>query len=324
MSKKIMYTMITAILAVIVILVTFFVVWGDKLKNGFYASQQPTITINNEQYRYKKVKTFLLAGVDKSGNIQDSGSYNNSYQSDFVCLLMVDMSSHSYQVVQLNRDMMVVNDVLDIFGNRTGQYRTEQLALAYTQGDGTKTSALNLRRTVSRLFYGLTIDYYLCMNMDAMKIINDSIGGVTLTLDADYTDIKPTYTQGSTVTLMGDDALEFIRVRYGVQDQTNVSRMQRQKLYMNAFIDTVMGSSVTDSVIEDIYSQLNTDQGDKVITDIGSTKTLKTMTNYLKTYQSNGVKQLEGTLDNTHDYVEFYLDKNAFDRYLIDTWLKKI
>ena len=60
------------------------------------------------------------------------------------------------------------------------------------------------------------------------------LGGVTLTFSQDMTDIDPLMTAGATLTLNGQQAEAFCRSRMGVGDQTNASRMVRQRQYLQA------------------------------------------------------------------------------------------
>ncbi len=89
---------------------------------------------------------------------------------------------------------------------------------------------------------GLTIDYYLLINLDGFRTLVDILGGITVNVNEwvpiggddsahrrpdDY--LRP----GPNQTLHGDQALWFARGRYGLSDY---SRMARQRCAMDAII----------------------------------------------------------------------------------------
>lgn len=78
---------------------------------------------------------------------------------------------------------------------------------------------------------GESIDFYVAMNMDGISELNDLAGGVTVTLEDDFSSIDPAMTKGTTLTLHGDQAETFVRSRMTVGDGTNASRMERQSVY---------------------------------------------------------------------------------------------
>ena len=81
------------------------------------------------------------------------------------------------------------------------------------------------------LLLGESIDFYVAMNMDGISELNDLAGGVTVTLEDDFSSIDPAMTKGTTLTLHGDQAETFVRSRMTVGDGTNASRMERQEAF---------------------------------------------------------------------------------------------
>ena len=72
------------------------------------------------------------------------------------------------------------------------------------------------------------------VNMSAIEVVNDMVGGVTVTIEDDFPD-SDTLIKGQTVTLHGKDAERFIRERKTVADGLNENRMSRQAQYEEAF-----------------------------------------------------------------------------------------
>ena len=61
-------------------------------------------------------------------------------------------------------------------------------------------------------FLDIPIDYYVKMNMEGFKDIVDSVGGITVNNDLDFTVGKVHYPKGE-ISLNGEDALSFARMR---------------------------------------------------------------------------------------------------------------
>lgn len=78
------------------------------------------------------------------------------------------------------------------------------------------------------------INGYLALNMDAVGIVTDLVGGVTLTITSDFSEIDPSLVQGDTMTLDGQKALTYVRSRHHIDDQTNIARMRRQQQFLTA------------------------------------------------------------------------------------------
>lgn len=52
------------------------------------------------------------------------------------------------------------------------------------------------------------IDGYAMVNVGAVSVVNDMVGGVTVTIEDDFSEVDPTLKMGETVTLMGEQARE--------------------------------------------------------------------------------------------------------------------
>lgn len=156
------------------------------------------ITHNGEQYPIKQnLSTILLIGFD---SFEDDarriveGKNRNRDLSDFLVILLVDHDKKTITPLQLNRDTLCQIPWLDETG-AVGGYHSEQLAFAHTYGSGKEDSARNTVRAVRMLLYNAPIQDYVAFSMDTVPILNDLVGGVSLTLDADLTDLDPAYTK---------------------------------------------------------------------------------------------------------------------------------
>ena len=202
------------------------------------------------------ITTVLLLGIDRYGPVVDSGSYNNRGAADMAMVVILDHAKEECRVLQLNRDTMVTMPVLGLGGRPAGTYYG-QLALAHTQGTGLADSCENTVKTVSDLLYGVQLDYYVSMNMDAIPILNDAVGGVTVNVTENFSAVYPTIKMVE-MTLMGQQSINFVRTRKNVGDQLNLSRIQRQKEYVDGFVESFTAAREKNStLIPDVYDQVS-------------------------------------------------------------------
>lgn len=239
--------------------------------------QEPTtITYQGTTYAPRgQLETYLLMGIDVEGPAKGNKSYSGGGQADLQLVLVLDNANQTWQVLQINRDSMVEVQVLGLMGNVI-QTKTAQIATAHAYGDGTGRSCRNAVAAVSTMLGEQPIDGYMAINMDAVAILNDMVGGVPVTITTDFTAVDPSLVEGQTITLQGEQALTFVRSRKDVDDQTNLSRMNRQQQYLAALEEKLAQQddeftikaydAIADYMVTDIGSGISVDIGEKMRT----------------------------------------------------------
>ena len=264
-----------------------------------------------EYFPRQDMTVILVAGIDEFGPVKDSGSYNNSGEADMISLLIFDETNKVLDVLTLNRDTMLDMPVLGLGGKKAGTV-FGQLALAHTYGSGLNDSAENLRDTVSDFLYGVNIQYYVTLNMDAITVLNDAVGGVRVDVTDDFSEVDPTITKGELV-LTGKQAVTYVRSRQGVGDQLNTTRMKRHREYMNGFIDAMKESmNSSSSFVLETYEKAS----DYSVTDC-SAGAITSLANRLKDYQLGDVVSIDGKNVQGEKYMEYHVDEQALDRVIL-------
>lgn len=188
-----------------------------------------------------EITTVLLIGYDHQsfGTVKELHGYSNGGQSDFMLLLVVDHENRTIRQLQIDRDTMTPVYVTDITGKQHKR-SSLQICLSHAYGDTREKNNANAVLAVETLLGieapgdGAQIDWYLAMDISGIRLLNDLLGGVTITIDEDMTAYDPEMIAGRTMKLSGKQAEHFCRGRYYVGDQTNASRMMRQRQYLNA------------------------------------------------------------------------------------------
>ena len=287
----------------------------DEMSDGF--GQLNTVTVGGVTYREKPaVTTLLVAGIDKPEAKENvtANSYRDGGQADFLLLLAIDHTDKKIHQLQLDRDTMAEIDILGIFGNEVGT-RTEQLCLAHSFGKTPEDNAKYTIRAVERLLDGLEIEAYYMIDYSAMGTLNDALDGVTVKIEYDMTNVNPAWTAGSTVTLKGQEAEEFVRARKSVGSGTNEERMARQNEFMKSAIAKMKEKTAEDIGFgEQILNQL---QGLSVSNM--TAKRLAEELNKAREYETLEIEHPDGEYVTGKDgFVEFHMKEGAAVEWVLE------
>jgi len=274
-----------------------------------------TKTITRDGVKYfprQDINVILLMGVNQLGAVHPEEP-NRATPADMVALVVVDEAAGSWTVLNLNRDTMVDMPELDLEGKEIGTMYA-QLALAHAYGTGLEDSCENTKKAVSNFLGGVNIDYYIAMNVDAIAMLNDAVGGVTVDIVDDFSAVDASLPRGS-VTLMGGQALSFVRSRTGVGDELNLSRVERQKQYMDGYAKSFKKTMETSDIefVLNTYNQV----APYLVSDL-PVSTLTGMVERYIDYPLTGILSLEGENRRGEEFYEFYADEDKLEDLRLD------
>lgn len=267
----------------------------------------------------ENLQTILIMGLDKYEREESTFAYTNKMQSDFLLLVILDEEAGTCDLLHLNRDTMVEIPRLGFGGSNTGSF-VGQLALAHTYGSGGSDSCLNAVKAVSNFLGGVKIDHYMTLTMDAVGKINDLVGGVTVTLLEDFSELDPTMKKGETITLQGDQALYYVRYRQGIGDQSNLSRMERQRQYLEAFYGKLMEAN---KKIDGFLSSTLLKVNDDFMSDCTVTQ-LDALSDLLEICEVKPIQTIEGKTEKGEEFIEFYPDEDSLRKTVISLFYEKV
>lgn len=282
------------------------------------------IMYKGNKYKYNdKVTTILFAGIDKTADQHIEGVLGTAGQADALFALALNTETGKYKLMAISRDTMVDVNICDSNGNFKGTEKM-QICLSHGYGDGNETSSENLKRSVSRLFFGIPVNSYMSIDLDAISILNDAVGGVTVNVVEDLTHKDPALVKGQTVTLKGQQAVTYVRYRdiYKDENQNNL-RMERQKSYLNSFIHQAI-----DLTKKDVRTPLSL--YDKIAdysrTDIDASKITYLASVFLQSGFSadEDLIKIPGKTVLGEKYAEYYVDTNEFFEIVLDTYYTKV
>ncbi|SDI75609.1 LCP family glycopolymer transferase CpsA [Streptococcus equinus] len=201
---------------------------------------------DNEKASNSNVFNIYISGIDTYGSISTVS------RSDVNLILTVNMNTHKILMTETPRDSYV-----KIPDGGANQYDKLTHAGIY----GVETS----EKTLENL-YGINIDYYARLNFDSFMNLINSLGGVTVYNDQEFTinlDTGNTYSfpVGNVDLTSGEQALAFVRERYDLKGG-DYDRGNNQMKVIQAILNKLTSlSSVSNysSVISNVQDSIQTD-----------------------------------------------------------------
>ena len=272
------------------------------------------------KYRQRKdLTTILLMGVDKRDG-EEADSSRKGGQADFLRLLVIDSTHRSVSQIQIDRDTMAPIMLLGPLGDELG-LAEYQICMAHGFGDGREQSCRYEVEAVSRFLLDVPIDFYMALNLDGISVLNDSVGGVTVTLEDDFSHLDPAMTRGATLRLAGDQAEYYVRRRMDVSDGTNESRMRRQQDYIGKISGMLnQRISADKNFVGTLYDMLS----DYLVTDLARGRLINEAWN-ARHYARSPLREISGThIIGKNGYVEFYADGAALQDLIVELFYEPL
>ena len=280
-----------------------------------FEQKDVTIKINKKKYTLDHpVKTYLFLGTDKSGNEEATDDEYQGSMADALMLVVIDEQEKSYGILQLNRDTITEVPMLLADGTANASAKM-QLCTAHWYGKDKTASCENTVNTVSKMLGGVPIDGYYALQMEAMSLLNNEVGGVTVTLEDDMTSLDPEMKKGTTLTLTDHQAELLIQTRYAMDDDRNTERMRRQQIFMKAFMNKMKEKNAEDvNATIELYDRLR-----PYATENINMNELTTILQNMQGYSDKGIIIIDGESrigEKLHDgekHWEFYMDKDSLE-----------
>lgn len=268
------------------------------------ADSKDTITYDGKEYEYNDHLTnYLFMGIDTREPVETYETQSDAGQADAIFLLSLDRVTQQIFCLMIPRDTMTQIEVFGPDGKSFGKSE-DHINLQYAFGDGKTKSCELMEEAVSKLLYQIPIRQYCSLNMDAIPILTDLAGGIELVVpDDSLQDVNPEFQQGAVVTITGENAEQFVRYRDIGKTQSAIVRMNRQKVFLEAYLKKVQELSQSDtSMVTKLYEGVQ----DYMVTNMGTDHFVK----LLEASQSGEitVETLPGEGTQGEYYDEYHVD----------------
>ena len=326
MNNSIDFLKIVSIVLVIVIIISAGLILLRLWENNNDYFQGAVVKDETVKYQGKEydlnpsVESYLLIGLDKYTDADSADSHESGIQADFIIVLVFDNESEQCTALQINRDTVTKVNMLSIGGSAVIASYDKQIALsyAYVEDDNAKIRCGNTKDSVQYLLNGVKIDHYFAITMDGLVTLNDLVGGVDVLVLDDFSGIDDTMVKGETITLRGEQALRYVRARKGMEDSTNVARMERQKQYIRALYEKLELCLSEDEMFP---VTLLEKMSDHTVYDITEQKIQKLSERY-SNYEFAGIKTFDGESRVVDGFVEFHPDADSVWEIVLSLFYK--
>ena len=256
-KKKIILAVIAAVLALLLIIGIIggvlvsqkFNMLGDKIvsDDDIYSDEVPgDININIGSSGFQSaLKEWALAGNENKMssknvlNVLLIGRDADGTNTDSMMLVSVNKKLKTLKLVSFFRDSYAYIETAN------GGY-CNKINAAYSMG------GVNCLMKTLENNYKIAIDGYVMVDFESFKALIDAMGGVKVDVqqyESDYINSYYIYNEyvpaGEGVTLDGDQALQFCRVR-GCDADADVSRTRRQRQVIESILNRVKSASVSE------------------------------------------------------------------------------
>lgn len=274
-----------------------------------------TILYKDKKYTFNPyVTSILFMGIDKEELSLEDNVRGTGGQADAIYLLAYNASNGQVKIISFSRDTVVDINQYTESGNYAGVLNS-QLCLAYAYGDGKELSAQNVITSLQRIIYNIPINSYFAMDLSAINVINDEIGGVTLTPLSTFGQ----FVEGETLTLLGDQAEAYVRTRDVTILDSNVDRTKRQQQYITSFANQLVPAVKKDIMIPlDLYNNAK----EYVVTNLSPSKITYLASSIATSYNGLNIVSVPGTITaNEEDGKAIFTpDSEKLYEILLDTF----
>lgn len=183
----------------------------DTGEEALSAAQQPDLAF------MKGRVNILVLGMDS--NEQRLGTSREDFRTDTMLLVTIDFNTGKTDMISIPRDSYVR------VTKATGElYKVN--AAAYFGGGLSDSGFQNACDTITGVFGGIPVPYYIGVDMDGLVALVDAMGGVDYDVDIEFQGTDGMIYEGLQ-HLNSQQVLDYLRVRKGYG--TDVNRQERQR-----------------------------------------------------------------------------------------------
>ena len=275
-------------------------------------SNPNAIVYDGKTYVYNDHLTnYLLLGVDTEGSIQEKKTPGSAGQSDSIFLISYDRVKETTVGLAIPRDTITQIEKFTPGGDSLGFY-SDHLNLQYAYGDGKRKSCELTSAAVSRLLSGLPIGGYAAVNLESIPSLTQFLGGVEVTVpDDSLSEDNPAFYKGNKVVLDETNTDLFVRSRDRQEEQSAIVRMNRQKVFLDAFASKLAreqkrDASTVTTLYEKMKAEMITNMSTDQFVDIAVAK------------RSGGIKTIPGETGHEGVYDVYRIDDSGLYKMVLE------
>lgn len=283
-------------------------------------SSYGTIQWKGKNYRYNDhLSNYLLMGVDNREKASTTVGQANAGQADAIYLVSWDRVENTVTMISIPRDTMTEIRIYGPGGKDLGT-STDHISLSYAYGDGSHESCRLTEDAVSNLLYGLPIQGYCSINMDALPVLTESVGSLTVTVpNSSLQEAYPEFQEGAQVTLTPENTETFVRYRDTEEAQSALYRMERQQEFIRAYSEAAKADFAKDP---GFAARLYTSLEPYMVTSMGNDEFVSLLESAAQGETKEGWT-VPGEGVEGESYDEYHVDDDALYEKMIETFYEE-
>ncbi|MET8000351.1 LCP family protein [Nonomuraea glycinis] len=209
---------------------------------GYYRSldsliKRKEIVVSGERPRETGALNVLLVGSDsREGDNKKYGALSQGLgeRTDTILLLHISPDRDKVTMISFPRDSMVLIPECDLPNGTVKPAGLGQINSAFNDGGESCTIKTLESLTDIRINHSVKVDF------TGFKGIIDAIGGIEICLPKAVNDPKAKFVLGpGKHVVKGEQALGYVRTRYALGDGSDLSRIQRQQVFLTKVLEKV-------------------------------------------------------------------------------------
>lgn len=268
------------------------------------SGREDVVEYDGKKYQYNEhLSNYLFMGIDTREQQEDNEVRTENGRADAIYLLSYDRVKKTAKAFAIPRDTMTNIHAYSVNGTDLGLVE-DHINMQYVYGDGKEKSCRLMKEAISDMMYGIPIQGYLALNMDGIPVAVEALESVEVVVpNASLENMDSKYKEGSKVAITKENAELFVRYRDTNISQSAITRMECQKAFMEAFMETARTKASNDTeLVLNMYDGLKP----YMITNMGTDLFAKLLD---ANYESD---------DKIQDIPGEKVDGNAFDEYHIN------
>ncbi|HST65717.1 MAG TPA: LCP family protein, partial [Mycobacteriales bacterium] len=184
-------------------------------------------------------ENYLLIGSDSRAGENDKYGTVTGARSDTTILAHLSPKRDKAVLISFPRDSWVSLPACPKTGGGTSPAQDGQFNEAFTIG-GPSCTVLAVQKLT-----GVKINHYVQVDFTGFKTMVDALNGVPICTPTPLRDDESGLRlPAGTTTLKGEQALAFVRARYGIGDGSDLGRIQRQQSFLGAMVRAATGTKL--------------------------------------------------------------------------------
>ncbi|GAA1773156.1 MULTISPECIES: LCP family protein [Streptomonospora] len=202
-----------------------------------------TDAFGNRPSRVEGALNIMVIGSDiRTGENAKYGEAEGA-RPDSLIIAHISPNKGRATLVNLPRDLLVDLPACEANGDKPGM--AAQRAMINTP---MSLGGIQCQWKAVEHITGIHIDHFVSVDFTGFKGIVDSLGGVRMCIPEPIDDEKAKlHLEAGEQVLEGEEALGYMRSRYGQGDGTDLSRIKRQQEFLGAMLNQVMSGKVLSS-----------------------------------------------------------------------------